>query len=38
VHGYATIDYVLVWQFANTRLVEFSDVLDRLVEESADSG
>jgi uncharacterized protein with HEPN domain len=36
-HGYATIDNVLVWEFANTRLVDLSDVLDRLMEESPDS-
>ncbi len=36
-HGYATIDNVLVWEFANTRLVDLSDVLDRLLEESPDS-
>ncbi len=37
-HGYATIDNVLVWQFANTRLVQLSDALDRLMEELPDSG
>lgn len=36
-HGYATIDNVLVWHFANTRLVELSAVLDRLMHEPPDS-
>ncbi len=36
-HGYATIDNELVWHFANTRLVELSDALDRLIQESPDS-
>ncbi len=29
------VHVVLVWHFANTRLAELSDVLDRLLEESA---
>jgi len=36
-HGYATIDNVLVWHFANTRPAELSDVLDRLIQELPDS-
>ena len=37
-HGYATIDNALVWQFANARLIELCDVLDRLLAEAPGSG